>query len=327
MMNFILGRACITRTSRAQRAALTPPVRIEGADFRPGMATLIAMTSTSSSFALGASPSRPRRVAPSPSPVRPRHRRWTTTTTMTSASAPGGVKANVKAEPPTPPIPAAADRLETLLAEPYATLGDAVRAPNDRRAAIVACVSEMEKRNPTPAPARSATQTGDWTLRYTTSAGTMGSIAAWETVAGAVTDVAQRVDAVSDGDVMNVQNEVSVSLRSRADAVGLPLPPLALLGVDDDDVLTLRITQRFESRTQSRGRLSTKLLTSDVELRSRRKKGGGTKGAGGSSERTLGSFRQPGTGGLSPKTQLVTYLDDRWRVIRDDGSVSVYRRR
>ena len=47
---------------------------------------------------------------------------------MTSASAPGGVKANVKAEPPIPPIPAAADRLETLLAEPYATLGDAVRA-------------------------------------------------------------------------------------------------------------------------------------------------------------------------------------------------------
>ena len=218
---------------------------------------------------------------------------------MTSASAPGGVKANVKAEPPTPPIPAAADRLETLLAEPYATLGDAVRAPNDRRAAIVACVSEMEKRNPTPAPARSATQTGDWTLRYTTSAGTMGSIAAWETVAGAVTDVAQRVDAVSDGDVVNVQNEVSVSLRSRADAVGLPLPPLALLGVDDDDVLTLRITQRFESRTQSRGRLSTKLLTSDVELRSRRKKGGGTKGAGGSSERTLGSFRQPGSSGTT----------------------------
>jgi hypothetical protein len=154
----------------------------------------------------------------------------------------------------------------------------------------------------------------------------MGSIAAWETVAGAVTDVAQRVDAVSDGDVVNVQNEVSVSLRSRADAVGLPLPPLALLGVADDDVLTLGITQRFESRTQSRGRLSTKLLTSDVELRSRRK-GGGTEGAGGSSERTLGSFRQPGTGGLSPKTQLVTYLDDRWRVIRDDGSVSVYRRR
>ena len=98
-------------------------------------------------------------------------------------------------------------------------------------------------------------------------------------------------------------------------------------GVADDDVLTLRITQRFESRTQSRGRLSTKLLTSDVELRSSRKKGGGTEGAGGSSERTLGSFRQPGTGGLSPKTQLVTYLDDRWRVIRDDGSVSVYRRR
>jgi len=154
----------------------------------------------------------------------------------------------------------------------------------------------------------------------------MGSIAAWETVAGAVTDVAQRVDAVSDGDVVNVRNEVSVSLRSRADAVGLPLPPLALLGVSDDDVLTLRITQRFESRTQSRGRLSTKLLTSDVELRSRRKKGGGNE-KGGSSERTLGSFRQPGTGGLSPKTQLVTYLDDRWRVIRDDGSVSVYRRR
>ena len=198
-------------------------------------------------------------------------------------------------------------------------------SPSPRRSPRVR-KSAGESPAPSPAPAKSPTQTGDWTLRYTTSAGTMGSIAAWETVAGAVTDVAQRVDAVSDGDVVNVKNEVSVSLRSRADAVGLPLPPLALLGVDDDDVLTLRITQRFESRTQSRGRLSTKLLTSDVELRSRRKKGGGNE-KGGSSERTIGSFRQPGTGGLSPKTQLVTYLDDRWRVIRDDGSVSVYRRR
>jgi hypothetical protein len=122
----------------------------------------------------------------------------------------------------------------------------------------------------------------------------MGSIAAWETVAGAVTDVAQRVDAVSDGDVMNVQNEVSVSLRSRADAVGLPLPPLALLGVDDDDVLTLRITQRFESRTQSRGRLSTKLLTSDVELRSSRKKGAGPKEPGDRRRGRSGRSGSPG---------------------------------
>ena len=26
------------------------------------------------------------------------------------------------------------------------------------------------------------------------------------------------------------------------------------------------------------------------------------------------------------KSQLVTYLDDRWRIVRDDASVSVYRR-
>ena len=123
----------------------------------------------------------------------------------------------------------------------FATLGDAIRAPPNERDAIERCVDSLERANPTRAPATSPAQTGDWTLRYTTSVGTMASVATWETVAGAVTDVSQRVDVATlaangiDVTVLDVRNDVTVELRSRSDLtpLPLPLPPLTLLGLSD----------------------------------------------------------------------------------------------
>lgn len=146
-------------------------------------------------------------------------------------------------------------------------------------------------------------------------------------MAGAVTDVSQRVDAATlaangiDVTVLDVRNDVTVELRSRSDLtpLPLPLPPLTFLGLSDDDALTLRIAQRFECKTLGGGRLSTKLLVSDVEA--------SVRGVGENRVKPLGSFRQPGVELQPVKTQLVTYLDDRWRIVRDDASVSVYRRR
>ena len=83
--------------------------------------------------------------------------------------------------------------------------------------------------------------------------------------------------------------------------------------------MTLRIAQRFECKTLGGGRLSTKLLVSDVEA--------SVRGVGENRVKSLGSFRQPGVELQPAKSQLVTYLDDRWRIVRDDASVSVYRRR
>ena len=140
-------------------------------------------------------------------------------------------------------------------------------------------------------------------------------------MAGAVTDVSQRVDVATDRNRMDVRNDVTVELRSRSDLtpLPLPLPPLTLLGLSDDDALTLRIAQRFECKTLGGGRLSTKLLVSDVEASVRR--------VGENRVKSLGSFRQPGVELQPVKSQMVTYLDDRWRIVRDDASVSVYRRR
>jgi hypothetical protein len=251
-----------------------------------------------------------------------RHRRWRVAPDVDGAASPG---ADPSIDRPRPNAPS--DALERLLATRFATLGDAIRAPPDDRAAIERCVDSLERANPTRAPATSPAQTGDWTLRYTTSVGTMASVATWETVAGAVTDVSQRVDADAERPaVVDVRNVVVVELRSRSDLtrsspLPLPLPPLTLLGVSDDDALTLRITQRFECRTLGGGRLSAKLLVSDVELVLT-----AVGGVGESRGRSLGSFRQPGVELQPAKTQLVTYLDDRWRIVRDDASVSVYRR-
>ena len=252
-----------------------------------------------------------------------RHRRWRVAPDVDGAASPG---ADLSIERPRPNAPS--DALERLLATRFATLGDAIRAPPDDRAAIERCVDSLERANPTRAPATSPAQTGDWTLRYTTSVGTMASVATWETVAGAVTDVSQRVDVATlaangiDVTVLDVRNDVTVELRSdltRSSPLPLPLPPLTLLGLSDDDALTLRIAQRFECKTLGGGRLSTKLLVSDVEA--------SVRGVGENRVKPLGSFRQPGVELQPVKTQLVTYLDDRWRIVRDDASVSVYRRR
>lgn len=245
-----------------------------------------------------------------------RHRRWRVAPDVDGAASPG---ADLSIERPRPNAPS--DALERLLATRFATLGDAIRAPPDDRAAIERCVDSLERANPTRAPATSPAQTGDWTLRYTTSVGTMASVATWETVAGAVTDVSQRVDAAPERRAVDVRNDVTVELRSRSDLtpLPLPLPPLTLLGLSDDDALTLRIAQRFECKTLGGGRLSTKLLVSDVEA--------SVRGVGENRVKSLGSFRQPGVELQPVKTQLVTYLDDRWRIVRDDASVSVYRRR
>lgn len=245
-----------------------------------------------------------------------RHRRWRVAPDVDGAASPG---ADLSIERPRPNAPS--DALERLLATRFATLGDAIRAPPDDRAAIERCVDSLERANPTRAPATSPAQTGDWTLRYTTSVGTMASVATWETVAGAVTDVSQRVDVATDRNRMDVRNDVTVELRSRSDLtpLPLPLPPLTFLGLSDDDALTLRIAQRFECKTLGGGRLSTKLLVSDVEA--------SVRGVGENRVKSLGSFRQPGVELQPVKTQLVTYLDDRWRIVRDDASVSVYRRR
>ena len=302
------------------------------------MATSVA-ASASASLALGSVPtrSRPRRrrrgvasLVPGGTrddDARHRHRRWRVAPDVDGAASPG---ADPSIERPRPNAPS--DALERLLATRFATLGDAIRAPTNERDAIERCVDSLERANPTRAPATSPAQTGDWTLRYTTSVGTMASVATWETVAGAVTDVSQRVDAATlaangiDVTVLDVRNDVTVELRSRSDLtrsspppLTLPLPPLTLLGVSDDDALTLRIAQRFECRTLGGGRMSTKLLVSDVEVSVGR--------VGENRGRSLGSFRQPGVELQPAKTQLVTYLDDRWRIVRDDASVSVYRRR
>ena len=297
------------------------------------MATSVA-ASASASLALGSVPtrSRPRRRRRGAASLVPggtldddarhRHRRWRVAPDVDGAASPG---ADLSIERPRPNAPS--DALERLLATRFATLGDAIRAPPDDRAAIERCVDSLERANPTRAPATSPAQTGDWTLRYTTSVGTMASVATWETVAGAVTDVSQRVDAATlaangiDVTVLDVRNDVTVELRSRSDLtpLPLPLPPLTFLGLSDDDALTLRIAQRFECKTLGGGRLSTKLLVSDVEASVRR--------VGEDRVKSLGSFRQPGVELQPAKSQLVTYLDDRWRIVRDDASVSVYRRR
>ena len=246
-----------------------------------------------------------------------RHRRWRVAPDVDGAASPG---ADLSIERPRPNAPS--DALERLLATRFATLGDAIRAPPDDRAAIERCVDSLERANPTRAPATSPAQTGDWTLRYTTSVGTMASVATWETVAGAVTDVSQRVDVHAGRSCVDVRNDVTVELRSdltRSSPLPLPLPPLTLLGLSDDDALTLRIAQRFECKTLGGGRLSTKLLVSDVEA--------SVRGVGENRVKSLGSFRQPGVELQPAKSQLVTYLDDRWRIVRDDASVSVYRRR
>ena len=54
--------------------------------------------------------------------------------------------------------------------------------------------------------------------------------------------------------------------------------------------------------------------------------GGGGGGGGGVAGEIIASLNQPGASFQPPKRQLISYLDDTWRVSRDESSYSVYSR-
>jgi hypothetical protein len=207
----------------------------------------------------------------------------------------------------------------------------------------------------TSSPTSSPRLCGRWKLRWTTSAGTLGSIATWRTLAGAVTDVTQIVERAAPareeeeggGSVapIGIRNVVTVTIPGGGG--GTTAAAAAATAV--------RITQTFEAAVMSRSRLRTKLIDSVVDV----VRGGevgevgggggvgggvlggaiqlaaaaaaalGVGGGGGSSAAAasvVASATQPGAGFQPPKTQIVTYVDDTWRFVRDDASVSVYAR-
>ena len=135
-------------------------------------------------------------------------------------------------------------------------------------------VRRLEEDNPTESPTTCGDLlNGEWKLRYTDNRGTRSSIAGWETVAGAVTDVRQRFEisdvssSASDNDddeAIRITNVVTVSVPPPSPSP-LPLPPLSGVAV--------RITQRFEATVQSKSRVSTRLLDSNIDVIS------GTNGA------------------------------------------------
>ena len=189
--------------------------------------------------------------------------------------------------------------LSRLLGESLSTSG---RASDATRRLIDAEVQRLE-RDPGPeAPIASRLLEGAWKLRYTSSPGTVGAIAGWETLAGAVTDVRQtcrRTRATSEENAVVVTNVVTVAV------------PLVSGEV--------RITQTFRATALSKRRWRVKLRTSDVDVRA-------TGGAFPSVP--FLSFSQPGASAQPAKTQLVTHLSRKWRVVRETrgNAVSVYSR-
>ena len=197
--------------------------------------------------------------------------------------------------------------LSRLLGESLSTSG---RASDATRRLIDAEVQRLE-RDPGPeAPIASRLLEGAWKLRYTSSPGTVGAIAGWETLAGAVTDVRQtcrRTRATSEENAVVVTNVVTVAV------------PLVSGEV--------RITQTFRATALSKRRWRVKLRTSDVNVGA---SGGGAApeaGRRGKANPFL-SFSQPGADAQPAKTQLVTHLSRDWRVVREvrGDAVSVYSR-
>ena len=197
--------------------------------------------------------------------------------------------------------------LENLLGESLSTSG---RASDATRGLIELEIQRLE-RDPGPeAPIASRLLEGAWKLRYTSSPGTVGAIAGWETFAGAVTDVRQtcrRTRATSEENAVVVTNVVTVAV------------PLVSGGV--------RITQTFRATALSKRRWRVKLRTSDVDVGA---SGGGAApeaGRRGKANPFL-SFSQPGADAQPAKTQLVTHLSRDWRVVREvrGDAVSVYSR-
>ena len=152
-------------------------------------------------------------------------------------------------------------RLDALLGE---DLGDAVRTSLRRRdtaAAIDAAVASLERDSPTDHPVASPLLDGDWKLRYPTSAGTVGSVGAWETFVGAVFDVRQTCARRPDGAGVAIINVVTV----RVPAPPAPPMPFPTIPIPDRPV-AVRITQTFAAEATSRRRLETKLRESVVDV-------------------------------------------------------------
>ena len=197
--------------------------------------------------------------------------------------------------------------LSLLLGESLSTSG---RASDATRRLIDAEIQRLE-RDPGPeAPIASRLLEGAWKLRYTSSPGTVGAIAGWETFAGAVTDVRQTCEKLtpkSDSETVAVAVVVTNVVT-----VAVPL-------VSGE----VRITQTFQATALSKRRWRVQLRTSDVDV-------GATGGAsgGGAFANPFLSLSQPGADAQPAKTQLVTHLSRDWRVVRETrgDSVSVYSR-
>jgi len=224
-----------------------------------------------------------------------------------------------RAHAPRPRAPASArtraslDSNDTQTSSLSLLLGDCLstsgRASDATRRLIDAEVQRLE-RDPGPeAPIASRLLEGAWKLRYTSSPGTVGAIAGWETFAGAVTDVRQTCEKLERSD-----SETIAVVVTNVVTVAVPL-------VSGE----VRITQTFQATALSKRRWRVQLRTSDVDV-------GATGGASGGGVFPFAnpflSLSQPGADAQPAKTQLVTHLSRDWRVVRETrgDAVSVYSR-
>ena len=192
--------------------------------------------------------------------------------------------------------------LSLLLGESLSTSG---RASDATRRLIDAEVQRLE-RDPGPeAPIASRLLEGAWKLRYTSSPGTVGAIAGWETFAGAVTDVRQTCEKLERSD-----SETIAVVVTNVVTVAVPL-------VSGE----VRITQTFQATALSKRRWRVQLRTSDVDV-------GASGGGAFPFANPFLSLSQPGADAQPAKTQLVTHLSRDWRVVRETtgNAVSVYSR-
>ena len=204
--------------------------------------------------------------------------------------------------------------LENLLGESLSTSG---RASDATRGLIELEIQRLE-RDPGPeAPIASRLLQGNWKLRYTSSPGTVGAIAGWETFAGAVTDVRQTCAVPREylGSSLDGESVTKSVVVTNVVTVALPL-------VSGE----VRITQTFQATALSKKRWRVQLRTSDVDVGATgsafREKNGDRK------TNPFLSLSQPGADLQPSKTQLVTHLSRDWRVVRETtgNAVSVYSR-
>ena len=250
-------------------------------------------------------------------------------------------------------------RLDALLGE---DLGDAVRTSLRRRdtaAAIDAAVASLERDSPTDHPVASPLLDGDWKLRYTTSAGTVGSVGAWETFVGAVFDVRQTCARRPDGAGVAITNIVTVRVPAPP-APPMPFPtipipdrPVPFASADvrgGGDGPTTRDETTRASSTSSAGtprrrerRVGSCARRGDASVvcptrsavssprRSDRRRGARrwrtvwrSADVSRAVEQSRGIVHPTRGGCATVKRQRITHLSERWRVTRDDASYSVY---